>query len=228
LFIIRALLQNITLYSHLIPLFLFSLFLLRNKQLDIRVILFYCLYSFINDFLILRFSPNQRFVLLSLFTVIEYSAFALVIYLNLTNNFFRKFILIISPFFIAFSIFQFLRSEDHNIDSLSITVEYILIIIYCLLYFFEKINDPATTLVYSFYTFWIIVGILIYATGTFFFFMQSKEMSDEEWNKWLIINIIFTIIKNLFFSIAITMKKKVHGQNNLNRSAENLLTPNKP
>lgn len=92
-------------------------------------------------------------------------------------------------------------------DSSSITIEYILIIIYSLFYFFEEINEPNATFIYSSYSFWLITGILIYSTGTFFLFMQSNNLTNEEWKKWSIINNIFTMIKNGFFCIAVSMKK---------------------
>jgi hypothetical protein len=37
--------------------------------------------------------------------------------------------------------------------------------------------------------------------------MQSSNFTDEQWNKWKVINYVFTIIKNLFFTLAIIMKK---------------------
>jgi len=76
-----------------------------------------------------------------------------------------------------------------------------------LFYFFEELNEPKSTFIYSSHKFWIILGILIYFTGTFFFFMQSNDLSDEQWSKWGIINYVFTLIKNLLFSIAIIIKK---------------------
>ena len=95
-----------------------------------------------------------------------------------------------------------------NIDSISITVEYILLIVYSLFWFFEQLNEPNTTFIYSTHTFWIVVGILIYSTGTFFFFAQSNNFTNDEWERWLPINHIFTIVKNLAFTVAIAIDKK--------------------
>jgi hypothetical protein len=190
-----------------LPLLLFFIFYNRNKKNDVRVIFLYCVYSFVNDLLITQWNKDFAFTYLSIFTIVEYSLFSLAIYINLKKPLYKKIILWASPPFIAFSIFQFFSSGSKNdIDSISITVEYILIIIYCLFFLFEELNEPNTTFIYSSHRFWIIVGILIYSTGTFFLFMQSSNLSDKEWDRWLIINYIFTIIKNLFFSIAIIIK----------------------
>ncbi|HUR12001.1 MAG TPA: hypothetical protein VM012_11555, partial [Flavitalea sp.] len=103
--------------------------------------------------------------------------------------------------------YQYFSSTNYSIDSLTITVEYLFIIIYCLFYLFEEITDPNNSIIYSSFKFWIVIGIFLYSTGTFFFFMQSDKMSDAEWEQWSPINHVFTLIKNLFFTIAIFMRK---------------------
>ena len=53
----------------------------------------------------------------------------------------------------------------------------------------------------------MILGILIYSTGTFFFFMQSSELTDEQWDQWSPINYVFTLVKNILFGVAIIIRK---------------------
>jgi hypothetical protein len=148
------------------------------------------------------------YVLLSLFTVLEYYCFAAFIYFNLPKGTLRKIILIASPIFAVYFIFEFLRTQNSSIDSMTITVENILLIIFCMFYFFKEISQPQSVFIYSSYAFWVIVSILIYSTGTFFYFAYSDNLSDDEWRKWSIINHIFTIIKNILFGIAVIMPKK--------------------
>jgi hypothetical protein len=38
--------------------------------------------------------------------------------------------------------------------------------------------------------------------------MQSDKMSDEEWATWSPINLVFNILKNILFCVAISMNKK--------------------
>jgi hypothetical protein len=52
--------------------------------------------------------------------------------------------------------------------------------------------------------------------------MQSDNLSNEEWDKWALINYTFTIIKNVFFSIAISMKKEGTAYSSLDRSYDGL------
>lgn len=176
------------------------------------MILVYCLYSFLNDSLIIYrdffgISNSGVFYLLSFFTILEYILFSTVIYSYLKKNIFKKIILAISPLFLAFSVILLIQANTSNIDSTTITVENIIIIIFCLFFFFEEISEPRVTFIYSINKFWVIAGILIYSTGTFFLFMFSENLSDDEWDKWSIINYVFTILKNSSFSIAVIMKE---------------------
>lgn len=133
--------------------------------------------------------------------------FSTAIFSLLTTANLKKIILGIIPIFLAFSLIQYIKSNpEDEIDSLSISVEYIIIIIFCILYFYEEINIPQATFIYSTKAFWLITGILIYSTGTFFLFLFSDNLTDEEWNKWSIINSVFTILKNACFGIAVTIK----------------------
>lgn len=213
MFNIQAFLLNSSIGSHLIPLFLFFLLIKRNRAKDVRVIFWYCAYTFINDLLVinafnLQTKGNTTFILLSVFTIVEYLLFAFVIYLNLKTLVFKRIIIIVSPLFLLLCIYLLLNPGNKaDIDSVSITVEYILIIAFSLFFFFEELNEPNTTFIYASYTFWLIVGILIYSTGTFFFFMQSSDLTNEQWQKWAVINYVFTIIKNAFFSVAMIINK---------------------
>lgn len=148
-----------------------------------------------------------NFHALSLFTVIEFCLFSLATFYLLSNSYLKKIIIGFIPIFFAFSLIQYIKSNpEDEIDSLSISVEYILIIIFTLFYFYEEISIPQATFIYSTKAFWIITGILIYSAGTFFLFLFSDNLSDDEWEKYSIINYVFTILKNTCFGIAVTIK----------------------
>jgi hypothetical protein len=38
--------------------------------------------------------------------------------------------------------------------------------------------------------------------------MQSNQLTDDQWETWAPINFFFTLIKNIFFSIAIVLSKQ--------------------
>ena len=148
------------------------------------------------------------FLLLSIFTQIEFIVYALLSYWSLKKKALKLIILICVPLFMIFSMYQYFTDTKNVIDSLSITVENLILICFALLYFYEQLAEPQESFVYSSYRFWIILGILIYSTGTFFFFLQSDSLTDEQWDDWSLINYFCTILKIIFFSIAILMKKE--------------------
>lgn len=157
------------------------------------------------------------FILLSIFTVIEYLSFAYIIYHLIKNSLLRKIIIFISPVFVLYSIVQYFTSSTTNIDSITITVENIVILSFCLFFFYEQLDVPEVTFIYLSYKFWVVLAILIYSTGTFFFFMFSSSMSNDQWETWSLINYVFSILKNAFFSIAIIMKKDNSDNNYLKK-----------
>ena len=180
------------------------------------VIFYYCLYSFLNDVTVgiltdqaTELNDRISFVLLSVFTVVEFSLFSVAIRMILKKKILRDIIKISFPLFVIFAAIVFYLSFKSSIDSVSITVEYIIIIIFSLFYFYEEISIPNFTFIYNSSRFWIIVGILTYSTGTFFFFLYSSSMLGQDWDNWSIINFIFTILKNILFCIAIIIATKV-------------------
>lgn len=219
MFNIKAFFSNISIVSHLIPLLLFFVFYARNKKKDVRVIFCYCLYTFINELFVtdqvgFEVKDDVTYTLLSAFTIVEYVLFSYTIYLNLKTPIFRRLIMWLSLPFLIVTIILFLnKGTKTSIDSIAITIEYILLITYSLFWFFEELNQASTRFIYSTYQFWIVMAILLYPAGTFFFFMQSDTFSDDEWDRWLMINYIFTIIKNGCFAVAMAIQKKISDDN---------------
>jgi hypothetical protein len=148
------------------------------------------------------------------FTLIEYSLFALLIYLEIHNKRVKKIILFLSFCFYCTCIYNYISSPPH-FDSLNVTLESILIIAYCLYFFFEQINIPRVTFIYAFPQFWITAGILIYLASTFFLFMQADSLSREARNGYWIIAILSQIMRNVLFTIAFFSVN--HKQKSLNK-----------
>src|SRR5690606_24120191 len=111
---------------------------------EARVICFLCLYTIINEFAISFFKNFNDFVLflLSAYTIIEFLIFALVIYWSLKRKIFKRLILITIPIFILFSFYLYISKSSNKIDSLSITIENLILICFTLFYFFEQLVEP--------------------------------------------------------------------------------------
>lgn len=87
-----------------------------------------------------------------------------------------------------------------------VSLETIIVIIACISVFFEQVTNPQSLFIYSTPTFWIIVGILFYLSGTFFISLVLPQLSPEETAKYWPLNWVFNTLKNIAFSIAFFMK----------------------
>jgi hypothetical protein len=216
------LLEYISTGSGVLPLILGLLFLKRINNLTLRVIFIYIIYSLINDILILVLYDERVPLLipLSLFTVIEYSLFSLYFYSLFESKSFKNFVIVASILFYSLAIVNFFfLGRSKKFDSLPATLESVLIIIYCIYYFYDQLNKPQVSFIYSTSHFWITIGIFIYLAGTFFLFVQASVLSDKERSSFWTINLISNIMKNILFSISFIiptrpsndeMKKPLH------------------
>ncbi len=86
----------------------------------------------------------------------------------------------------------------------------ILIILFALAFFYYQLKQPENPFIYSTPAFWIISAILLYKVGTFFLFLYSNTLDQNEKANFYIINSAFYILQNLLFTIAflIDAKKK--------------------
>lgn len=140
-----------------------------------------------------------------LFTLFEYTFFALLLVVAYQNKTFVKLVLIGSILFISFHTIHFLYTESGIIDSIPIGVYTVLIFAYIFFYIFVELRrDTASgSLLIAQSTFWIALGILIYLAGTFFFNLLADYLPREQLRNYWFITYIFDIIKNILFTIAI-------------------------
>lgn len=199
--------------SALIPLSILLKNYRQPKEKAIWIIFVYVFYSFTTDALSYysgRFGQLPEILtsnLTSFFTVVEFVCFGFFFYYSLKRKELRKFVLfgiiIISSFLIANIFFQFIKFE--NLDSIPITVQGLFIMPLALVYYFEQIKNPDTLFIYGTPNFWIVTGILIYLAGTFFIFILSENLTQEELDEYWSINYFFNTIKNLMFGLAFYM-----------------------
>ena len=85
--------------------------------------------------------------------------------------------------------------------------ETILILIFSFYYLYEQMNDNQNLFIYSNYSFWVILGFMIYLAGSFFIYIFANQ-TQEAIKYWYFTN-IFSILKDLFFIIALLLN--AHG-----------------
>lgn len=116
------------------------------------------------------------------------------------------FILGVLPLFYIVALYYiFNKDQSKNFDAVPASLESILIIIFCVTFFFEQMRDMDVPFVYSSKTFWITVAILVYMSATFFLFVSAEFLTQLERQKYWFINLISNLIKNLLLTIAFIM-----------------------
>lgn len=165
----------------------------------------YVILSLITDITLSSFPKDSpvKFYFFSCFTVIEYTLFSIFLYLNFKSATVKKLILGALPLFYGIVFYYIInKNQSNNFDAIPASTESILIIIFCVSFFFEQIRDMEVSFIYSSKTFWIIVAILVYMSATFFLFVSAEFVSQEERRSYWFINSISNIIKNVLISIA--------------------------
>ncbi|MBW7951346.1 MAG: hypothetical protein H3C56_01970 [Chitinophagaceae bacterium] len=101
-------------------------------------------------------------------------------------------------------------------DSISLSVEFIIIFILSLLYFVQIVTHIRdTTPAYSTAFFWIIAALLLYCASTFFSFFTLNSPADRTSDTiaFEFISRVANILKNILFSIAFMIKTNQNKNN---------------
>jgi hypothetical protein len=86
----------------------------------------------------------------------------------------------------------------------------LLIIVFSLAYFYKQLNNPENLFVYSTPSFWIVVAVLLYKAGTFFLFLYTNSLSQNEKENFYLFNSVFYLFQNVLIAIAFMIPAKTH------------------
>ena len=164
------------------------------------MIFLYVLISLISDFLLGVFKSHASSII-SAFAICEYAFFSAFFYLVIQNKKFKALIVVVSALNLCLALFLF-YSQKVNFDFWAALITAILIVIYSIFFFYEQVDSPQALIIYQSYIFWIVVGCIIYLSGTLFLFLYTSDVKDRQNSSLWIINVAFEIVKNVCFSIA--------------------------
>ena len=157
------------------------------------------------------------------FTFTEFCCFALFFWLNLTKPFAKKLLIFSSALFLAVFAIDLTSTNFRVINSLSIGIETIIILCFSFYLLFELINNQKVLFVHMDYRFWIILGILLYLSGSFFIYILADQIVREQLFSMWFITYIFYIIKGFFFTISILIYKRQSIKDNTGNNIPYLL-----
>jgi hypothetical protein len=202
---IEDLFVYIDIFSNFLPIILFFVFLKKVRhEIGFRVITIYAISSFVINYWITLTTTSNTF-LYEVFTLTEINLFLAFIYTQLKNPKVKSLTIIVGILYtIFFLIYTLLLKAVKGIDSIPIGVETIIILGFSFYYLYERMNDTTTLFIYNTYQFWIILGIVLYLAGSFFIYVFASYLRnyDDIKHFWIITN-VFSILKNIFFCIAI-------------------------
>jgi hypothetical protein len=212
------LLAVVALLSEILPIAFYLLFLRRNRGEGLGVIFFYCCCSLLTEtFFFDRLHLNiPDYIHDSSFTILEFTIISWFAYSSLQGKKLKYIPVVGALIFYPIAIINFTKNQE-TFDSIPASIEAIIIILYCILLLYEKINNPEVLFVYNSKKFWVIIGFFLYFSSTLFLFLYARTFTKEEHDKYWTINNFFEILKNILFSISFIMKK-----NNKESYTENL------
>jgi hypothetical protein len=186
-----------------------------NTDVKSRVILLYLAIVGIIDVSgrIFDFSELIKLLFNSIFTIIEFSIFSFFFYLSFKSKKLKRTILLLYIIFIPsacyflFMTIRFFKTGVIYFDSMSVSISAIIILFYSIVFLFDLIQRPQIEFVYATFEFWVIVGIMIFFSGTFFLFLQIQRLTPAELESYWAINLIGNILKNILFGIAFTQPR---------------------
>lgn len=119
---------------------------------------------------------------------------------------------VVSVLFLTFLAYYTFTAKVKGIDSIPIGIETILIMLFAFYYFFEELQDVDTEFIYTKFTFWLVLGMLLYLAGSLFIYLFSSQLLAEHRDNevafyWVFTN-IFSILKNILFVVAILINAK--------------------
>jgi hypothetical protein len=188
-----------------------QILIVSQKKIDKKIlflILAYCCLNSTVNFFQSSLPKNSEYLILVFFTIIEYLIFTLCFFLIIKSKKFPKIILLLSILFLAIVAFNYETGKLQRIDAVPIGVECIIIFLYCFYYLYEQMNIMEDSFIYNRYHFWIAMGIMIYLGGSFFIYIFTNQAHYNILSDYWFLTYVFYIIKNIFFSIGISLYTK--------------------
>jgi hypothetical protein len=205
--------------SYLLCITFFLVFCIKRPKRELYVIFIYILYSLGFDFVHSAIVDEKlSFLVSSIFTIGELSFCSYYFYLVLHSPVLKKTVLAVSCIVLIIILVILLRSEKKGFDSFPASLESITFILFSVIFFFEQINKPQQIFIYSSPNFWIVLGIMVYMSGTLFLFIMANNLPENELSKYWIINDISNILTNFSFSIAFIQNRFVSRDSVYNKS----------
>ena len=168
-------------------------------------------------------SLEQYFFVTRIYNILEYSLLAYFFSLYIKNSIVRKALLYSFFPFIIFCVYDFISAKEPTLAFLPLIIEYLVLLIFIIYFFFEVMQENVVTPIYTKAIFWISVAFIINFSGNFFLFLYSKtSYNDEAFRRqFTIIYSSVTILKNILLCIGVSLKDNMDNTSSVMRFESN-------
>ena len=178
--------QLISILSVFLPILVFLFYSFNRKSRLKWVIFLLLLNSLTTDILsyYLAKQSTSNIGLIHTFTLVEGCFLVYFFYTLLKKqSSTKKAILALGTIFILIWVVRAAFFKSFFVyDYFSQTIEFIILLLLCLFYFFQKVKVTDAVFIYNTYEFWLVSALLIYCAGTFFSFfipMNAIERNTD-------------------------------------------------
>lgn len=192
----KSILQNISIIAPIFPLTICITQVVKGNRSKIKIlILALSLLSLISDqvSIIIRNIFDSNLVWFHIYDFAESTLLLLFFYLILNKNFVKYFGLVLLIFLVVNSIFLSSHNQFNTVGIIVISISFIFL---SYSYFLRLYQNEAIDVARS-STFWFVVGILVYFSGSFFTFMTYSYFENYTFHS------ICNTAKNGFFVIGL-------------------------
>lgn len=185
----------------------------KNKAKELYPIAFYTVYGLLQILLIyslIKHLTGKEFLSYRIFTIVEGLSFGYYLTLIIQNSSAKKILISLGVIFLAFALFDLKNSKADTFDSIPTVIECLILLSFSIFYLYEQIKDPNNLFLYNTPNFWIVVGIILFFSGTFFLFIYGQSSSKlPDWDKtFRLINGVCSLLEYILFLIAFIIAKK--------------------
>ncbi|MFN9711061.1 MAG: hypothetical protein ACK55K_06600, partial [Bacteroidota bacterium] len=186
-------------------------FFQKNKRNVLWVIHYYLLFSVSRQIIIQILSnsyPEIVDIIGKLNPLTNYLFIASFFYAANDKKLDKRFIFFISLLYIPTQFLQFIFTLTSVSSSIISTINTIIILGLCLIYFYNQLKKPDIIFIYLDSSFWITSAFFLFSAGTFFvFWFNLLYKNDENFTyQYVYIHAIIFLIRNIVFSIAFLIK----------------------
>lgn len=215
IFFILQYLKYINLFTEILPFIFFVIYSNKIDSKNKRVFFIYTAAIAILVFavVITRYyfsSYASYYLVIRLYNVVEYALLAYLFYLYIKNKIVRLILLYSIIPYTLFCIFDFVKSEGSTLAFLPLIIEYLVLLLFIIYFFFEVMQENVVEPIYKKAIFWISVAFIINFSGNFFLLLSSisSYTNTSFFDAFIIINGTITILKNILLCVAVTLKEE--------------------